>query len=180
MVKYIPKKEIIRAIHVCAGAGVSAWGYNTLGDWVESPIAVEINDIERQSYLANHKINLANFHKDVREYFPSLHDVELITIAILTPPCQAFSSMNPKKDVEQADLLYECLRIIKELKPQHFMIENVVGLKHSYDRQGRRYVDVLGKELKFLGYNIVYDNRPMAQRYIVNAADYGLPENSPM
>ena len=59
------------------------------------------------------------------------------------------------------------------------MIENVVGLKHSYDKQGRRYVDVLGKELKHLGYNSVYDNRPMAQRYIVNAADYGLPENRP-
>lgn len=50
------------------------------------------------------------------------------------PPCQAFSVFGKRKGLadERGTLLWEFVRIVNELKPEVFVLENVSGLK-SYD-----------------------------------------------
>lgn len=81
------------------------------------------------------------------------------------PPCQGFSSIG-KRDVENKknQLVYEYLRIIKELEPSFILMENVPGMVKGVGKE--IFKDVV-RELE-KQYFIVYDT--------LNAADYGVPQ----
>lgn len=70
-------------------------------------------------------------------------------------------------------MLYkECLRIIKQKMPKVIVFENVKWLLSTKYIDGRNLVDVIVSdlnEMNGLGYNVVYQ--------LVNAADYGVPQN---
>lgn len=58
-------------------------------------------------------------------------------LVIFGSPCQSFSSMMKKemriglKDKIRSGLFYECYRILKEVKPKYFLMENVVMNKEE-------------------------------------------------
>lgn len=84
------------------------------------------------------------------------------------PPCQPFSiagKRQGKRDI-RADLVGHFIRIVDELKPSAFMLENVPNLAAI---SGGEFLDEVKAELHALGYTV--DHR------VVLAADYGVPQN---
>ena len=89
-------------------------------------------------------------------------------------PCQPFSISGVSKknslnrphgfmDKAQGTLFFEIARILKEKKPDCFILENVKNLK-SHD-QGNTY-RVIKSTLEELGYNIVFDDIIDAARFV--------------
>lgn len=89
-------------------------------------------------------------------------------------PCQPFSNAGSRKGVHDSrGMLYkECLRIIERKMPKVIVFENVKGLLSTKYIDGRNLSDVIVEdlaEMNGIGYNVVYQ--------LVNAADYGVPQN---
>lgn len=84
------------------------------------------------------------------------------------PPCQGFSSIGKRQlnDSRNA-LVFDYVRIIKEIRPKYFIFENVPGLtlgKH------RNFLDELIIEFENIGYLI---DKPIS---ILDASLYGAPQ----
>jgi len=82
-------------------------------------------------------------------------------------PCQAFSTYSQKyKDNDKWKLLYSFGRLIKDIQPEIISMENVPNLKNY--KSGKVFEDFL-KILRSNDYSINWQ--------IVNASDYGVPQN---
>lgn len=106
----------------------------------------------------------------------TVHEDEIPNCDILTAgfPCQPFSNAGKRKGVHDSrGMLYkECLRIIGKKMPKVFVFENVKGLLSTKYIDGRDLASVIQEDLATMndiGYNVVYN--------LVNAADYGVPQN---
>jgi DNA (cytosine-5)-methyltransferase 1 len=90
-----------------------------------------------------------------------------IDIVLGGPPCQAFSIFGQRKGLgdPRGNLVWEYLRIIREVQPKAFVFENVSGLKSIHG--GELYVEIL-EQLVACGYTV------SAHSYQV--ADFGIPQ----
>lgn len=85
------------------------------------------------------------------------------------PPCQGFSLIG-KRSLEDPrnELVFHFLRLVIELQPKFFVMENVPGLtigKH------KKFLLEIIDEFKAKGYQV-------AEKYqVLNAANYGVPQN---
>lgn len=90
-------------------------------------------------------------------------------ILIACPPCQGFSSarrVSQRLTDPRNLLIYEFLRLVEEIRPFAFILENVPGLANGIGKP--LFLQIL-KQLQELGYNqTIYD--------VVNIADYGVPQ----
>ena len=113
------------------------------------------------------------------------NEVDLVTGG---PPCQPFSTAGKRGSVgdPRGSLFMEFIRIVDEIKPRFFIMENVKGLlsapiRHRpHDRRGLgcpplesaemsgAALQVILAEMKRIGYEVVYD--------LLNTADYGVPQ----
>ena len=83
------------------------------------------------------------------------------------PPCQGFSLSGPRNFFDPRNRLYlDFIRLVKELKPQAFIIENVPGLASLF---GGQIKDRIIKEFNKLGYTV--------SAQVLNSSDYGVPQN---
>lgn len=94
------------------------------------------------------------------------------------PPCQPFSKSGywvsgdaRRLDDPRADTLTAYLRVLRDMRPRAFMIENVAGLVYRQKDEGLRH----------LLEGIAEVNRQARTRYevqwrVVNAASYGVPQ----
>lgn len=89
-------------------------------------------------------------------------------------PCQPFSNAGNRKGVHDSrGMLYkECLRIIKSKMPKVIVFENVKGLLSTKYVDGRNLVEVIIEDLSIIG-DIGYN----VEHRLMNAADYGVPQN---
>jgi DNA (cytosine-5)-methyltransferase 1 len=105
------------------------------------------------------------------------------------PPCQPFSTAGKRGSVmdPRGSLFMDFIRIVKEVQPRFFIMENVRGLlsapvKHiPHSQRSNRYealqpdemsgaaLEVVLSEIKNIGYKVVYN--------LLEAADYGVPQN---
>ncbi len=113
-------------------------------------------------------------------------EVDLVTGG---PPCQPFSTAGKRGSVmdPRGSLFMDFIRIVKEVQPRFFLMENVRGLlsapiRHRpINQRGKNYpplepdempgaaLNVVLAEMKELGYSVVYN--------LLEAADYGVPQN---
>ncbi|MBQ9493850.1 MAG: DNA cytosine methyltransferase [Oscillibacter sp.] len=89
-------------------------------------------------------------------------------------PCQPFSNAGNRKGIyDSRGMLYkECLRVIESKMPKVVVFENVKGLLSTKYEDGRVLPDVIRDDLskvRNIGYDVCYR--------LVNAADYGVPQN---
>lgn len=159
-----------KAIDLFAGAGGLTQGLKQAGFDVVG--AVEIDELAVETYRANHP-TVRIWHRDISKLSGSdirrslrLVKGELDLLAGC-PPCQGFSTMrtlNGGRQItdEQNDLVFQFLRLIKELEPKTVMMENVPGL--ATDVRMHRF----RRELSKLGY--------VSQCRVLDAADYGVPQ----
>lgn len=84
------------------------------------------------------------------------------------PPCQGFSTANPSRsfDDPRNQLFKEYSRIIKEVQPKLFLMENVSGM---VTMEKGEVFKLIKKELSNCGYTL-YDS-------LLNAKDYGVPQS---
>lgn len=84
------------------------------------------------------------------------------------PPCQAFSILGQRNsfDDDRGKLVYEFVRIVKEIQPRAFLFENVPGLLTVNDGSDWEKLKAYFKEET--GYKIHDD--------ILNSANYGIPQ----
>lgn len=113
-------------------------------------------------------------------------EVDLVTGG---PPCQPFSTAGKRGSVidPRGSLFMDFIRIVAEVQPRFFVMENVKGLlsapiRHrphlergegcpalELDEMRGAAIGVVLAEMKQLGYRIVYN--------LLEAADYGVPQN---
>ena len=89
-------------------------------------------------------------------------------------PCQPFSNAGNRLGIHDSrGMLYkECLRIIERKMPKVIVFENVKGLLSTKYIDGRNLADVIVEDLSGMngyGYDVIHQ--------LVNAADYGVPQN---
>ena len=90
-------------------------------------------------------------------------------------PCQAFSSAGKRLGFEdtRGTLFFDVARILKEKKPDGFVLENVEGLV-NHDRQNKS--DPIGKTLQTI-LNILDDLGYKTSWQVLNAQYFGLPQD---
>jgi len=89
-----------------------------------------------------------------------------ITLLAGGPPCQGFSTAGLKdKDDPRNTLIGDFIRMVRELQPRFFLMENVPGLLSLHD--GKLFQNVLN-EIGTLGYQF--------QHRVLKVSDYGVPQ----
>ncbi|WP_369015723.1 DNA cytosine methyltransferase [Streptomyces tropicalis] len=93
----------------------------------------------------------------------------VVDVIVGGPSCQGFSTMGHRdQHDERNDLLLEFVRIVVEVRPRSFCLENVPGLlQEKYSPLRERAFS----RLRSAGYRISGFDRP------VNAAHFGVPQN---
>lgn len=83
-------------------------------------------------------------------------------------PCQPFSSAGKGEGAldTRGTLFHDILRIVKEKKPKHILLENVKGLTH---KKHRPTLNKIIEDLTEAGYQVFWE--------ILNTKDYGIPQN---
>lgn len=83
------------------------------------------------------------------------------------PPCQGFSTVGKRSIDDPRNKLYEeYVRVVRIVKPEFFVLENVKGLTTL--NKGS-FKEAIYSDFSKLGYKVEYN--------ILNAADYGVPQN---
>lgn len=90
-----------------------------------------------------------------------------IDVIIGGPPCQGMSLSGPRKFEDPRNKLYlSYIRLVEEIQPKAFVIENVPGLVALF---GGKIKESIIEKFTKMGYNIQYK--------ILCAADYGVPQS---
>ena len=151
----------MKAIDLFAGAGGLSLGLKNAG-W-DVVAAVEVDKYA----VATHHQNFPNakgIRCDVRDVdWSKFRGIDLVAGG---PPCQPFSVSGKQMGKEDLrDMVPEFVRIVSEVQPNAFIMENVKGLASV------KFKDYLNKaidDLKALGYNVHHT--------VLNSADYGVPQ----
>ena len=159
--------SIFSSVEVCAGAGGQALGLERAGFSHEA--LVEINGHCRATLALNRpawnvvdgeQADLRNF--DGRPY----SGVDLLAGGL---PCPPFSVAGKQLgEADERNLFPDILRVVREIKPQAIMIENVRGFLSDVFSDYRRK---LKRQLVGLGYR--------ADWRLFNASDFGVPQLRP-
>lgn len=160
------------AIDLFAGVGGLSLGFEQAGFDVVA--AVEFDPI----HAATHKLNFPNCAvvcRDVRSLsgreVRSLAGIGNRSVDVLFggPPCQGFSLMGQRVlDDPRNSLIFHFLRLVAEIKPRTFVMENVPGMATgSHTALLRELI----ARFKGLGYKV---RQPYA---ILNAANYSVPQD---
>jgi DNA (cytosine-5)-methyltransferase 1 len=99
----------------------------------------------------------------LRDLIPKNKVIDLVAGG---PPCQGFSTAGMKNaDDPRNTMLGEFVRLVNEIKPRFFLLENVTGLKSLH---GGRLLENLLNEFASIGYHFDYK--------VLHAADFGVPQ----
>lgn len=164
-------KEKLTAVDLFSGAGGLSEGLKTAGFDVR--LAVDSDYYSCLVYGENHCV--PPICKDIREikrfeYLLKAVDLKKRDVDLIAggPPCQGFSIANKitrSETNEKNKLVMEFVRIVKEIHPPAFIMENVTGLMSI--SEGSFINDVIS-DFEEAGYTV--------SKEALNAADYGVPQ----
>lgn len=123
----------------------------------------------KQSYLANYDINEEDFYADVR-FLDGKDYKGKVDLLVGGSPCQSFSTVGYQGGLDdvRGTLFYEYARIVKETQPKVFIYENVRGLTtHDNGKTWEKMKKIFTETLHY----------KITEPQILNAADYGIPQN---
>ena len=141
----------------CGGLslGFEAAGFRTIGyEMVEAAV---------ETYNRNLSGVCHNQFLEVGFDYP---EADKIDIVIGGPPCQPFSRFGNQMGLEDArDGFPVFIDAVRRIRPRVFLFENVANIlgRHKW------YLDLIVAELRKTGYMVEYK--------VVNAVDYGVPQN---
>lgn len=157
-------------ISLFAGTGGSSLGYRWAG--YHELLAIDFDDHAVECFKLN--------FPDVPIWKRSVTDVggqEILDFCKIkqgelevldgSPPCQGFSTAGKREVTDpRNDLFKHYIRLINEIKPKAFVMENVSGMAKG--RMKGRFIEII-KELKGTGYNVKAKQ--------MNAVNYGVPQS---
>lgn len=166
--------KTFKAIDLFAGAGGFSLGMQQAGFDVVA--AVEIGQAACDTLYANKPTffpNMEIIQSDIKELTGAdiLARVELekgeLDMLFGGPPCQGFSTINRQAwslDNPKSKLMFEFIRMVREISPKMFMIENVPGLLGFKD-----FFILLMESLEDCGYVVRFNK--------LDACSYGVPQH---
>lgn len=163
-----PKKKSLTFIDLFAGLGGIRLGFEKACEELkiktECVFSSEIKEHAVQTYANNFKDE--EIHGDITKVDEKkMPDFDYLLAGF---PCQAFSSAGKRQGFSdiRGTLFFDIVRILKEKRPEGFILENVEGLvTHN---NGDTFTTIL-KELDGLNYKISWR--------VLNASDFGIPQN---
>jgi DNA (cytosine-5)-methyltransferase 1 len=157
-------------ISLFAGCGGSSLGYRWAG--YDELLAIDFDKNSCETFRLNFP-EVTIWQRDITQVtgkeimdFCKIKNEEL-DVLDGSPPCQGFSSAG-KREVtdERNDLFLHFIRLINELKPKVFLMENVSGMTKG--KMKGKYIEIM-KKLKSLDYNV--------KSAILNSRNYGVPQS---
>ncbi len=121
----------------------------------------------KKTYFANYKILEDNWYNDIFSLNGKKYK-NCVDILIGGSPCQSFSMVGKRKGLkdDRGNLIFEYIKLIKDVEPNVFIFENVKGLLNH--EQGKTWT-FIEKSFKKLGY--------VVKHQVLNAKNYGIPQN---
>ena len=161
-------RELLTVIDVFAGAGGLSLGFEQAGFF--PALGVDVDQRAMEAYAANFPEGVA-LPADAGQVSGSdlLKAAGLSSCAIVVggPPCAAFSVGGVRRtDDERRGLVWEFARIVREVGPRYFMMENVPGILLP---GARAVVQAFRQEMEHSGYHL-------AEPWILDASDFGVPQ----
>lgn len=161
---------MVTVISTFAGCGGSSLGYRMAG--YKELLAVEWDDNAVETFKMNFP-GVPVYHGDIKNLSGfecmKLAGIKKGNLDILdgSPPCQGFSTAGKRKfDDPRNSLFIEYARLLKELQPKVFVMENVTGMVKGVMKQA--YLSII-KTLRECGYD--------AKGEVLNAMYYGVPQS---
>jgi len=156
-------------IDLFCGCGGLSLGFEKAG--FDIAFAVDMWKDAVDTYNFNHKKSVAecmDIKSLTRDRLNRINDEAGGIVGIIGgPPCQGYSTVGTRDINDPRNHLYlEYCRIVQEINPTFFLIENVKGL---ITLSGGMFKDDIVRRFSELGYSVKYK--------VLNAADYGVPQN---
>jgi len=159
------KSRKIKTIDLFAGVGGIRLGFETAG--FETVFANDFEKACKNTYDLNFKKCKLTV-EDIKKI--GLKDIPDFDFLLAGFPCQSFSIAGHRKgfeDEERGDLFFEIVKIIKEKRPEGFLLENVKNLRgHDGGKTFKTIIDTLEN----IGYKTTHK--------VMNTIEYGnIPQN---
>ena len=155
-------------IDLFCGCGGLSKGFEMAG--FKPVLAIDFWKDAIETYNYNNKDNVAicdDISKVSNGFLNDFKRKHNIVGIIGGPPCQGYSTVGKRDVNDDRNYLYkEYCRIVEQIQPSFFVLENVKGLL-TLDK-GAFKEDII-KRFSSLGYDVEYK--------LLNAADYGVPQN---
>ena len=165
----MPQRPI--AVDLFCGVGGLGLGIEQAGfDIVAAFDSLEFNIASHQVNFPYTKSVQTDLSKQTGDQLRSLGDFEDLDIDLVFggPPCQGFSIGGKRAlDDERNKLVFDFARLVRQIKPKYFLMENVQGLMSGHSRP---VLDSFVRRMKRAGYGVV---EPIL---VLNAADFGVPQ----
>lgn len=143
------KRKSLRLLELYSGIGGMRYAMELSEIPYKVIAAMDVNPVVNAVYCHNFG-NSSHFQRNIQSLTTEELDKMKIDIITMSPPCQPFTRVGLKKDVDDArtDSFLHILNVIAELqnKPSYFLLENVKGFEESVAH------DALLEALKISGY----------------------------
>jgi len=165
-------KKKLKAIELFAGAGGMALGLQMGGLDVVAAVennksCVETLQANKATAFPNMEIIQADISKITGKYILDKVGLAKGELDVLSggPPCQGFTFASSKRSPNdpRSQMMWQYIRMLKEIKPRYFIIENVPGLINFKD-----FFRLLLKTLEECGYVVRFN--------MLDCASYGVPQ----
>jgi len=154
-------------IDLFCGAGGLSYGFERAGFNVL--LGIDNDEAALKTFELNHKNSKSicgDITKITKTEIQKVIGNKVIDVIVGGPPCQGMSLSGPRKLNDPRNKLYlSYIRLVKEIQPKIFIIENVPGLVTLF---GGTIKDSIIKAFQDLGYQI--------ENKILCSADYGVPQ----
>lgn len=153
-----------RLLDLFCGAGGLSLGFEKEGYEIVKAIDIDKYAIDTYNYNRKEKVAEVKDITTVDDQF--IKDLGHIDGIIGGPPCQGFSTAGQRIIDDDRNKLYrEYFKILEQIRPQFFVIENVTGILNF--AKGLVKDDIL-KRAKKLGYTVSYK--------VIDTSEYGIPQ----
>lgn len=153
------------------GAGGFSYGMHQNSNF-KTAVACDFNEAATNTFKCNMpdaKVITGDLtNQDVREQIIKCSRDAGVNMIIGGPPCQGFAMKGKKLGLNDPRnfLFLEYLKLVKEIEPEVFVIENV---KRLLTTAGGWFKDEILTYINDLGYNVDFG--------VLNAVDYGVPQS---
>ena len=159
---------MLYGIDIFSGAGGLSLGAEMAG--IEISHAIEINISAAMTFSRNHKNTIVH-QNDIKNIKSSELKSKGKPVFVIMggPPCQGFSMSNTRTrnmENEKNFLFLEFVRLVREIKPTWFVLENVFGLTNINEGKTKTMIENCFKDL---GYTV--------NSKVLWASHYGVPQN---
>lgn len=168
---HISAPKEFRVLDLFCGAGGLSWGMDK-NPYFKTMVALDFDEKAAATFKKNMpetEVIVGDItHASVKDKIVSLAKKSGVNMLAGGPPCQGYSMKGKKLGLNDPRnfLFREYLDLVKMLRPDVFVIENVKGLLLSANGW---FKDEIVHTIEALGYIVTFD--------ILNAADFGVPQS---